>query len=325
MVTRWHLLQREALHPGLYSHSLHVRRGSSTSDNLNQLSGNDSLSGTVEENLVLVDHLTSVLGSVIHSVSSGGLLAGVALGKSPVERVGKTVLSEVAKNLIVNLESGEVGGLLDSLLRKCLNHVRLVGLGVDEAVVQDLDVGVLSRELDDLVGDSLGVGEGGNALANTREAELDGLGVGSGELGLGLLADKDEVEARLLSMESADVSGQTRVNTTAKTLVGRADDDEGLLVLGLESLGLSRLVNLVGGLSVLAGVVHGALSSGELGGGDNLHGVCDLLDVSDGLETVLDLTESRIGGSGAGDGGGPSVSCGGSSESWSGGSRQHRD
>jgi hypothetical protein len=33
----------------------------------------------------------------------------VALGKSPVERVGKTVLSEVAKNLIVNLESGEVG------------------------------------------------------------------------------------------------------------------------------------------------------------------------------------------------------------------------
>jgi hypothetical protein len=325
MVTRWHLLQREALHPGLYSHSLHVRRGSSTSDNLNQLSGNDSLSGTVEKNLVLVDHLTGVLGSVIHSVSSGGLLAGVALGKSPVERVGKTVLSEVAKNLIVNLESGEVGGLLDSLLRKCLNHVRLVGLGVDEAVVQNLDVGVLSRELDDLVGDSLGVGEGGNALANTREAELDGLGVGSGKLGLGLLADEDEVEARLISMESADVSGQTRVNTTAKTLVGRADDDEGLLLLGLESLGLSRLVNLVGGLSVLAGVVHGALSSGELGGGDNLHGFCDLLDVSDGLETVLDLTESRIGGSGAGDGGGPSVSCGGSSKSWSGGSRQHRD
>ena len=69
MVTRWHLLQREALYPGLYSHSLHVRRGSSTSDNLNQLSGNDSLSGTVEENLVLVDHLTSVLGSVLRELS----------------------------------------------------------------------------------------------------------------------------------------------------------------------------------------------------------------------------------------------------------------
>jgi hypothetical protein len=95
------------------------------------------------------------------------------------------------------------------------------------------------------------------------------------------------------------------VNTTAETLIGRADDDEGLLVLSLEGLGLSGLVDLIRGLTVLARVVHGALGSGELGGGDNLHGVCDLLDVSDGLETVLDLTESRIGGSGAGDGSGP--------------------
>jgi hypothetical protein len=325
MVTRWHLLQREALHPDLYSHSLHVRRGSSTSDNLDQLSGNDSLSGTVEKNLVLVDHLTSVLGGVIHSVSSGRLLAGVTLSKSPVERVGKAVLAEAAKNLVVDLESGEVGGLLDSLLGKCLNQRRLVGLSIDEAVVQDLDVGVLSGELDDLVGDSLSVGEGGDTLANTSEGELDSLGAGSGELSLGLLTNEDEVELLALGEESADVSGETRVNTTAKTLVGRADDDEGLLLLGLEGLGLSRLVNLIGGLSVSTGVVHGALSSVELGGGDNLHGVCDLLDVSDGLETVLDLTESRIGSSGAGDGSGPSVSCNSSSESWSGGSRQHLD
>jgi hypothetical protein len=33
----------------------------------------------------------------------------VTLSKGPVEGVGKTVLAEVAKNLIVNLESGEVG------------------------------------------------------------------------------------------------------------------------------------------------------------------------------------------------------------------------
>ncbi|KAI6766458.1 hypothetical protein HG531_011680 [Fusarium graminearum] len=162
-----------------------------------------------------------------------------------------------------------------------------------------------SGELDDLVGDSLGVGKGGDILSNTSEGELDGLGVGSGELSLGLLANEDEVELLSIGAESADVSGQTRVNTTAKTLVGRADDDESLLLLGLESLGLGRLVNLVGSLSVGAGVVHGALSSVELSGGDDLHGVCDLLDVSDGLETVLDLTESRIGSSGAGDGSGP--------------------
>lgn len=55
--------------PHLFSHSLHVRRGSSTSDNLNQFSGNDGLSSTVEENLVLVDHLTSVLRGVLRELS----------------------------------------------------------------------------------------------------------------------------------------------------------------------------------------------------------------------------------------------------------------
>lgn len=45
----------------------------------------------------------------VHGVSSRRLLACVTFGKSPVERVGKGVFAEVAKNLIVNLESGEVG------------------------------------------------------------------------------------------------------------------------------------------------------------------------------------------------------------------------
>ena len=46
--------------------------------------------------------------------------------------------------------------------------------------------------------------------------------------------------------------------------------------------------------SVGDGLVHGPLGAGELGGGDNLHGLGDLLDVADGLETALDLTESGI-------------------------------
>jgi hypothetical protein len=41
--------------------------GSSTSNNLDKLSGNDSLAGSVEQNLVLVDHLTSVLGSILQT------------------------------------------------------------------------------------------------------------------------------------------------------------------------------------------------------------------------------------------------------------------
>lgn len=44
---------------------LHVRRGGGTSDNLDQFACNDGLTGSVEQNLVLVDHLAGVLGGVL--------------------------------------------------------------------------------------------------------------------------------------------------------------------------------------------------------------------------------------------------------------------
>lgn len=191
-------------------------------------------------------------------------------------------------------------GLGDGLLGKCLNEGGLVAGGVDELVVQDLDVGVLGGQVNNLVGDGLSIGKGRNVLANTGEAELDVLGVGSLQLSLALLTNEDQVEVLALGEKATDGTGHSGVNTTAETLVGGADDDEGLLLVGLGGGGLGGLEDLVGGLAVLAGVVHAAGSTGELGGGDDLHGVCDLLDVSDRLETSLDLTESRIGGGGAG-------------------------
>lgn len=45
----------------------------------------------------------------IHSIPAGRDLAGVALAQSPVERVGKSVFTEVAEELLIDLESGEVG------------------------------------------------------------------------------------------------------------------------------------------------------------------------------------------------------------------------
>ena len=48
------------------SSCLHIGRSGGTSDNFDQLAGNDGLAGTVEENLVLADHLAGVLGSVLH-------------------------------------------------------------------------------------------------------------------------------------------------------------------------------------------------------------------------------------------------------------------
>lgn len=82
--------------------------GGGTGDNLDQLAGNDGLSGSVEENLVLVDHLTGVLGGVVHSVATGRLLAGVALSQTPEDGVGESVLAQVGEELLIGLEGGDV-------------------------------------------------------------------------------------------------------------------------------------------------------------------------------------------------------------------------
>jgi hypothetical protein len=83
-----------------------------TGDNLDQLAGNDGLASAVEQNLELVDHLAGVLGGVVHGVATGGLLAGVALGKSPEEGVGQGVLAEAGEDGLVNLEGREVGWIV---------------------------------------------------------------------------------------------------------------------------------------------------------------------------------------------------------------------
>merc|ERR1712000_138124 len=221
---------------------------------------------------------------------------------------------------VSSLNLVQLTGLGDSLLRKCLKEGSLVALGVDELVVEDLDVGVLGGEKRDLVGDGLGVGEGGNVTADAREGELDILGVGPRQLGTALLADDDQVRRALLGKKTADTAGQTRVNTTAKTTVGRADNDEGLLLLGFGDLGLGSLEDLLGGLTVLAGVVHGPLRAGELGGSDNLHGVGDLLHV---LQAALDFSERRVAGSTAGGSSNPRGNCSRKAGGGTGCARQH--
>ena len=288
-----------------------------TSDNLDELAGNDGLASTVEQNLELGDHLAGVLGGVVHGVAAGGLLAGVALCKSPEEGVGESVLAEAREDGLVDLEGREVGWvgmlvsgsielngiasrhtrLLDGLLGESLNDGGLVAGGVDELVVQNLDAVVLGVQKAELVGDGGRVGESRDGLANTGEVEDHVLGVAPAHLGLALLANNCDVDVAGQAVGGellAHVTRQTRVDTTTETLVGRAHDEEGLLALALSGHGASLLEGLLRGLSVGDGLVHGLLGAGELGGGDNLHGLGDLLDVADGLETALDLTESGI-------------------------------
>jgi hypothetical protein len=84
-------------------------RSSRASDDLDKFASNDGLTSSVVENLELVYHVSGVLGSVVHGVLTRRLLASVALSQRPEERVGKSVLAEVRENLVLNLESGEVG------------------------------------------------------------------------------------------------------------------------------------------------------------------------------------------------------------------------
>lgn len=196
-------------------------------------------------------------------------------------------------------------GLGDSLLRVSLLDSSLVGSSVDEAVVDDLDGSVVGGEHGDLVGNSRGIGEGGDVLSGTSEAEDEVLAVGTGQLGLALLANDGEVGVGGVEKHLADLPRHSRVDTTTETLVRGADNNQCLLAV-VDGLGLGALEDGVGGLTVDTRGVHGPLGAGELGGGDDLHGLGDLLDVANRLEAALDLTESGIaGGVGRGKGGGP--------------------
>lgn len=164
-------------------------------------------------------------------------------------------------------------------------------------VVQDLDTGILARQQGDLISNRLGIGEGRNVLADVAEAHEDVLGVSTGQLSLGLLTENHDVGVRVLLKETAGSLGQTRVDTTTETLVGAGDNEQSLLVL--EGLGFGVLENGVGGLTVDTRLVHSLLGASKTGRGNDLHGVCDLLDVLDRLQTALDFTQSReVGGVG---------------------------
>lgn len=45
----------------------------------------------------------------VHGIATSGLFTSVTFGKSPVKGVGQSVFTEVGKDLLIKLESGEVG------------------------------------------------------------------------------------------------------------------------------------------------------------------------------------------------------------------------
>ena len=220
----------------------------------------------------------------IHSIPSSGLFASMSLSKSPVERVSQRIFSQVDQDLIVNFECCEIGRLGESLLGKCLDSDGFVALGIDKFVVQNLDARVFFRQHDDLVCNSLGIGEGGDIFSDTSKAEGNILVVGTTKLGLGLLADDGNVEIRILLEHSASGTREAGMDTTAKSLVGAGNHDEGLLLF--QWLCLRLFKHLVRCLAVFSRVAHGFLGASELCGGYDFHGFGDLFNVADGFETA---------------------------------------
>lgn len=178
-----------------------------------------------------------------------------------------------------------------------LDSYGLVALSIDKAIVHNLDASVFGRQQRNFVGNSLSISECRNVLGDVGEAHDDLVGVGSSQLSLGLLTENDNVGVGVVLEKLAGSLAQTRVDTTAETFVGAGNDEQSLLVL--EGLGFGILENLVGSLTVDSRLLHSSLGTVETGGGDNLHGVGDLLDVLDGLQAALNFTESgEVGGIG---------------------------
>ena len=71
------------------------------------------------------------------------------------------------------------------------------------------------------------------------------------------------------------------MDTATKTFVGASNYDKCLLVLVLQGFGFSFLEDGVGRLAVCSGFRHCTLSSSEFGRGDDLHSLCDFLNVFD--------------------------------------------
>lgn len=223
----------------------HLKSGS-TSDNVDKIVGNGSLSTTVVKHVERRDHVTCVLGSVVHGVTLRVDLGSVTLDERGVDGVGEREFGKVLGDIILLLVQLELGSVAESILREDLHNIRLERKSRNVLVVDKVDLVELDARLDDLVGNGGGIGEGGDVLANLVEGKGEVVGESTTELGLGLLTEDNNGGAlggRGISSGFADLLelglgalGDGRVDTTAETLVGRDDDEELTTALGGNSL-----------------------------------------------------------------------------------------
>lgn len=265
----------------------------STSNDIDQLVGNDGLSGSVVQNGVGSDHVTGVLRSIVHGVSSGRNLRSVTLSLGSQKRVGQRKLGQSLRGLLVlQLVLAQTWSLLDGVGGENRELRWLERNTGNELVVQDFGVLVFAQG-GDLIGDQGNLVEGRLGLTNTAESQLQLLGVGSVQLDLSLVTNGDNVNVSVqLTNSLSGGLGDLSVDRTTQTLVGGNNNQQGLV--GSSLFWLSVLEELSVGLVEDSGGLHGSLGLVQSGGGNNLHGLGDLLDVLNGLKTHLDFSQSGI-------------------------------
>lgn len=191
------------------------------------------------------------VGSVLHGSPPSANLSSVTLDKSSVNGVGKGEFGKVLGDILFHLVLSETSGLLESLGRDDGGNTSFVRDSGEVLVGDNLDDIPFTAILDNLVRDGGSLAESGNVLADGGEGDLERLGHGTGELGLGLVTDDGEGTG-LLNHLLLDVSRDGRVDTTTKTTV-RGDTD-------IEDLGLGFGL----GLGVLEQLYFGGMMLGSL-------------------------------------------------------------
>ncbi len=174
----------------------------------------------------------------------------MTLDKGGVDGVGEGELGKVLGDIVLLLVELELGSVAESVFREDLHNIGLEGKSRNVLVVDEVDLVELDAGLDDLVSNGGGIGEGGDILADLVEGEGKVLGKSTAELGLGLLTENNNGGALRgvgITSGSADLLelglgalGDGRVDTTAKTLVGRDNDEELTTALGSNSLGVGE-------------------------------------------------------------------------------------
>eukprot|EP00128_Syssomonas_multiformis_P013172 Colp12_sorted_trinity150504_noHs@35989 len=276
-----------------YSTIIILFQRGSTRNNFNKLSGNDGLTSTVVGKVKLVNHLTSVLGSVVHSSHTRRLLRSGTLAHSVEEGGTEGELLVALEDITLNLVLLQFLSVLDGLKREDGLLHGFVGNGGLELVENNVTRVIVKTAGDELVSDGSSLSIGGGLLADITNIKKDLVSIGTLQESTDLVtnAHKLGVDARLGGGKLVtDSLADGAVNGTAKTTV-RGDKNHNLVRAGLIglSLELGLLVQRGGSVTEDTGLLELTLSTGKLGSRHHLHGLGDLLDALHRGQADLDF------------------------------------